>query len=219
MSAGVCADHPIRALRSVRSRVVRDTAVGLIGVWLLTSCAAPAAEPRAIALTGPASRAEPISGVDSCDELSSISAPDRLRAAAGLESRDLACLFPGPAFDVSSLGGKPTVINLWASWCGPCREEMPILQAVAESSDGDASFVGVVTRDDAASAASFLDAVGVTYPQLNDPEGGLLGELRSPGLPVTVVLRPDGSLLTTHIGPFEDEQQLTELIQSASRDG
>ena len=93
---------------------------------------------------------------------------------------------------------------------------MPILQAVAEDTAGEAVFVGVVTRDDPSTAGSFLDAVGVTYPQLNDPEGEFLGDLRSPGLPVTVILRPDGSLLTKRIGPFDDHKQLADLIASAA---
>lgn len=170
-------------------------------------------------MSPPASFAETIPGVAPCDVLARRDVRGTGATPSGaLDPRELSCLFPGPSLDLASLGGQPIVINLWASWCGPCREEMPILQAVAEDTEGEATFVGVVTKDDALSAGSFVEAVGVTYPQLNDPEGGLLGDLRSPGLPVTVVLRPDGSVLTKRIGPFANEQQLADLIASAASD-
>lgn len=190
----------------------------LTSPWLLSGCSADLTRQGADDVPQPATFAETVPGVEPCSVLTNRAVRGTVASSGALDSRELSCLFPGESFNVASLGGQPVVINLWASWCGPCREEMPILQAVAEDTAGSATFVGVATRDDAASAGSFLRAVGVTYPQLNDPEGGLLGELRSPGLPVTVILRPDGSVLTKHIGPFDDEQQLADLIASAASD-
>lgn len=96
--------------------------------------------------------------------------------------------------------GKPVVVNLWASWCGPCRKEMPILQAAHARYGERVQFVGVDTADGAEVAAAFLTKVGVTYPQLSDADATLLKHLRIPGLPVTVVIGADGCLVERHIG-------------------
>ncbi|GAB3668680.1 hypothetical protein GCM10027596_39850 [Nocardioides korecus] len=104
--------------------------------------------------------------------------------------------------DLSRLHGKPVLVNLWASWCGPCRKEMPILQA-AHTRDGQrVQFIGVDTADGAEVAAAFLTKVGVTYPQLSDIDATLVKHLRIPGLPVTVVIGADGAVVERHIGAF-----------------
>src|SRR3546814_15245519 len=62
------------------------------------------------------------------------------------------------------LSGAPVVVNIWASWCGPCRAEMPLLEQAASDYEGRVTFVGLASKDDRSSALSFLDDVGVTYP-------------------------------------------------------
>jgi len=110
------------------------------------------------------------------------------------------------------------LVNLWASWCGPCREEMPILQAAYERYGDRIDFVGVDTRDAAPHAAAFLRAMRVTYPELADTEGELLNQLRIPGLPVTLVLDSDGAVLDKHIGAFDgsDLEDLLSRVVSSS---
>ncbi|GAB3662715.1 hypothetical protein GCM10027596_24790 [Nocardioides korecus] len=105
--------------------------------------------------------------------------------------------------DLSRLHGKPVLVNLWASWCGPCRQEMPILQAADTRYGQRVQFVGVDTSDGAEAAAAFLTQVGVTYPQLADSDAMLLKHLRIPGLPVTVIIGADGAVVERHIGAFE----------------
>ena len=114
--------------------------------------------------------------------------------------------------------GKVVVVNLWATWCGPCREEMPILQAASEQFRDRVQFVGVVTKDSASSAAGFLPAVGTTYPQLLDVEAELLNSLRIPGLPVTVILDPAGTIVKKQIGAFEADDLdslLADLVEAS----
>lgn len=82
-----------------------------------------------------------------------------------------------------ALLGRPTVVNLWASWCAPCRKEMPALQAAAMRYDRQVRFLGVDTKDSPEAAAAFLRELWVTYPQAVDPEGLLLGDLRFAGNP------------------------------------
>lgn len=127
----------------------------------------------------------------------------------------LPCLTGGPVVNLAQLGGRPVVINLWATWCGPCREEMPILQDAYERLGEHVSFVGVNTKDDPDSAAAFLEAVGVSYPQLVDVDGQLLAHLHTPGLPVTVVLDPSGRVTNRHVGPLTSDE-LRDLVEAAS---
>ena len=189
--------------------VWRHSVVVTVATAALAACA-PGVDPAA---NGPARdgarksasaslpRHEPVAvrGVESCAAI-----PQDSVAAAATEDRlpplSLPCLVPGPAVDLSEIGGRPVLINLWATWCGPCRDEMPILQAAHLRHGDEVQFVGVDTRDSTEAAAAYLPEVGVTYPQLVDPDGDLLEHLRIPGLPVTVVLDADGRIAAKHIG-------------------
>lgn len=103
----------------------------------------------------------------------------------------LACLGRGPAVDVGSIEG-PALINLWASWCTPCREEMPRLQEAYERHGADVRFIGVNTRDSRGKALAFLRETGVGYEQLRDPNGRLLADVGTPGAPGHDRGRPGG---------------------------
>jgi len=157
-----------------------------------------------------------VRGVDSCETLAAMAtAGSPIVADDGLDPLSLACLQPGPAVDLSQMRGKFVVINLWATWCGPCREEMPILQEASERFGDDVQFVGVLTKDSVSSAAGYLPTVGTTYPQVIDPDADLLKSLRVPGLPVSVILDPTGAKVEQKIGAFETadlDALLTDLV-------
>ncbi len=142
-------------------------------------------------------------GVRPCSDLPVKARTDDVKGAS-LPSLSLPCLTGGPDVNLSRLGG-PVIVNLWATWCTPCREEMPALQDTFERYGNQVRFVGVDTKDDPHSAAAFLADVGVTYPQLVDPDGQLLADLRIPGLPVTVALDADGRVIKRHVGPLTRE--------------
>lgn len=116
----------------------------------------------------------------------------------------LACLGPGPAVATAGLGAGVTVVNLWASWCGPCRVEMPRLRQSAARLGSRAVFLGVDTKDTPDTAWAFLRDTGVHYAQVVDPDGSLLHGLRLPGLPVTYVLDRSGAIVFRHIGELHD---------------
>lgn len=104
----------------------------------------------------------------------------------------------------------PAVVNLWATWCGPCRKELPAFQAVADQLQGRVAVLGVNQGDDAAPAAAYLADIGVTFPQYLDADGDLTAELRITGLPATLFVAADGSV-EVHSGAL-DEAELLELV-------
>jgi thiol-disulfide isomerase/thioredoxin len=108
----------------------------------------------------------------------------------------LPCAAGGADVDLAGLRG-PAVVNLWASWCPPCRRELPVLQRFAERERGRVHVVGVVSNDDRSAAGALAEEFGLTFPHLYDREGRLMRALARPGLPVTVFV--DGSGRVRHV--------------------
>jgi thiol-disulfide isomerase/thioredoxin len=102
----------------------------------------------------------------------------------------------GQRFDLASTRGSVTVVNFWASWCGPCRAETPNLEALSkQTAASGVRFVGVNVKDSRAAAASFIRDKGVTYPSLFDDDGSLAASWPiAVGLPSTVVLDRQGRI-------------------------
>jgi cytochrome c biogenesis protein CcmG/thiol:disulfide interchange protein DsbE len=153
--------------------------------------------------------------VESCTKISQIS----MTAATStdrLPDINLPCLTAGPAVNPARLAGRPVVINLWATWCEPCRKEMPILQAAHQRYGARVQFLGVNTKDRPEWAAEFLQEVKVSYPQVVDSDGMLLNSLRLPGLPVTVVVDAHGDVSGRQVGQISD-QRLTDLVAGATQ--
>ena len=95
-------------------------------------------------------------------------------------------------------------MNLWATWCGPCRAEMPAFQTVSTEID-DVRFVGVNQGDAGDAATEFLDEVGVDFDQYLDPDGALTNALRVAGLPATFVIDADGTIVEVHNGALDED--------------
>ena len=73
--------------------------------------------------------------------------------------------------------GTPVVVNVWASWCAPCRAEMPLLDRAADEYSGRVTFIGVASKDSRGAAADFLEEIGVDYPSLFDASGDIRADL------------------------------------------
>lgn len=115
----------------------------------------------------------------------------------------------GSSLDLASLRGKVVVLNVWGSWCPPCRKEAPVLKKVSQDVGGkDVVFVGIDTRDSDAAAKAFLDNIGLTYANVVDPDGELLlafkGELNPNAIPSTLVLDKQGRVAARIVGGVEE---------------
>jgi cytochrome c biogenesis protein CcmG, thiol:disulfide interchange protein DsbE len=103
---------------------------------------------------------------------------------------------------LAALRGHPVVVNVWASWCGPCRTEMPALQRVALQRGRSVAFVGVNLKDNRAAARRFLQSVPLSYPSYEDPDGQIYNDYALAGAPSTVFYDAAGHKAFTHQGPF-----------------
>ena len=112
--------------------------------------------------------------------------------------------------------GRPVVVNVWASWCAPCRTEMPLLQEAAASYAGQAVILGVASNDDPAGAERFLKDLGVTYPNVFDASGEIRAGLGLTAYPTTYVFSANGRLRSRVAGGLS-EQRLAALIEDALR--
>lgn len=119
----------------------------------------------------------------------------------------------GTAFDLAHvLGHGPVAVNVWASWCDPCREEMPLLAHAAGTS---LRVVGIDEQDSSRSARAFASSRGARYPSLSDPDGKLLATLRmlpQDGVPSTLFVDREGRVAARVVGPL-DRRALTRILR------
>jgi thiol-disulfide isomerase/thioredoxin len=106
---------------------------------------------------------------------------------------------------LGELRGTPVVVNLWASWCGPCREEAPLLSAANRIYGDRVRFIGVDILDEPGSARDFMREYGWTYPSVYDPSGAIRDGLGLLGQPVTLFYDASGERVKTWTGPLSKE--------------
>ncbi|MEP6695822.1 MAG: TlpA disulfide reductase family protein [Pseudonocardiales bacterium] len=123
----------------------------------------------------------------------------------------LPCLGGGPPVRLAHLG-RPAVVNLWATWCRACAEELPVLAGVARTTHGRVVFLGIDTGDDPDSALDTLSVAGVHYPSLYDRRSQSVKRLGLPGLPATVLVRADGTVAYTKLGALSGADELRKLL-------
>jgi thiol-disulfide isomerase/thioredoxin len=196
-------------------------AVLLSGTLLLGACGssdAPSTEPTfggqrpsaETALDTPElAAAREAAGLDPCPETGDDAARDD-----GLPDVTLPCLGGGADVRLAGLRGRPHVVNLWATWCPPCREELPVLQAAHTALGDRVGFVGVDYADpDPAGALALAQRSGVTYPVVSDPDESLRKALSVIGLPQTVFVDPQGRVVATERTAYESEAELLAAIE------
>jgi thiol-disulfide isomerase/thioredoxin len=184
-------------------------AVVVLAASLLTAGCAQ----EALSAPGSGSTSTPASSrLSGIGEITSIPRGRRVPAPA-LSGTDLS----GRPVALSDFRGRVVVLNVWASWCGPCRAEAPGLEHVfAATRSLGVQFLGVDTRDDDDSARAFVRKFKITYPSIVDHDGGKLLPfarlLPVQAVPSTLVIDRTGQVAVRALTPLT-EQQLREAVQ------
>ncbi len=117
------------------------------------------------------------------------------------------------AAQLRALRGRPVVVNMWGSWCDPCRRELPLFQRQANTRGGKVAFLGVNVTDDRDNAVELLRAIPMPYPSFADPRSNIAtGRFRARVFPTTAFYDARGTL-TLRQGEFASEAKLAEAIE------
>jgi len=109
---------------------------------------------------------------------------------------------------IAALRGYPVVVNVWASWCVPCRQEFPVLQKLSARYGKGVAFLGVNSEDSSDAAATFLSEVPVPYPSYSDPGKDIYDAIGGiGGFPNTAFYNRAGEQVFIHPGPYRDDSE------------
>ena len=185
---------------------------------LLTACGGPGADDDQPTFGGGAApttdagqlgAAKKQAGIEDCP-----TADGTAPADDALPDLTLDCLGGGTPVRLAGLAGTPTIINFWASWCAPCREELPLLAKAHRTYRDHLRVIGVDFADSAPDAAIELARrSGVTYPLLSDPDSTTKAPLKVIGLPQTVFVDAQGTMVATERVAFRSYADLTAAIE------
>ncbi|MET9469386.1 TlpA disulfide reductase family protein [Streptomyces sp. NPDC006544] len=192
-----------RSRRSTPGRAVLLTAVALASAVTLTACGGSDGAGKSSGSAGG-------NYVTGPGGISTVARADRTEAPK-LDGETV----DGATLDTTTLKGKVVVLNVWGSWCPPCRAEAPYFANVSKdlaASGQEVAFVGLNTRDNSKqNAASFEETYGITYPSLFDPDGKLMlrfpkGTLNPNAIPSTIVLDKEGKIAARTLAAVNEEQ-------------
>lgn len=116
---------------------------------------------------------------------------------------------------LEALRGRPVIMNFWASWCGPCAIEHPVLEWGARSLGHRAQFIGVVFEDTEANALRYLARNGSSFPQLLDERGQVAVDFGATGVPETYFIDAEGRIVDKHVGPIS-QMELVQRVEQLS---
>jgi cytochrome c biogenesis protein CcmG/thiol:disulfide interchange protein DsbE len=126
-------------------------------------------------------------------------------------------LFNGGELTLSNLKGKPVVINFWASWCPPCRDEAPILEEVWQLyRERGVTFIGVDIQDKEEDARAYIEEFDITYPNGQDLDGRITIDYGVGGIPVTFFVDREGMIVSRWVGAINQNllvERLEELLK------
>ena len=133
---------------------------------------------------------------------------------------DLAKLNESGTGRLADYAGKVVLVNFWAYWCDPCREEAPLVERTHKAMlKRDGTVLGIDTRDASEDAAKFADEFGLTYPSLRDGSGDFSDEYSITGYPETFVLDREGKIAAARRGPITQEwvdEHVTPLLDESA---
>lgn len=146
-------------------------------------------------------------GLAACgDELTDVAVEPQLAA-----ERQPATTFDLPSLDgdgrvaLTDAPGKPVILNFWASWCGPCRTEMPVIQRYSRETPG-VRVIGLAVNDAPGDSRAFAREVGIDFELGIDRDGAIADRYSATGLPVTVVIDAEGQIASTWFGEIDRPQ-------------
>nr|WP_103502065.1 MULTISPECIES: TlpA disulfide reductase family protein [unclassified Streptomyces] len=198
--------------RGARRRSLLAATGFALSALVLTACAQPE--------SGAEGGSDGSSYVEGSGMVTEVPPEDRLPAPdlTGITTHD-------EPIALSDYAGQVVVLNVWGSWCAPCRAEAPNLAKLAEeTADQDVQFVGINVRDhDAANARSFDRSFGIDYPSFFDPKGRLILEfpantLSPQGIPSTLVLDREGRIAVRAVKALTEEE-LRSMIEPIVAEG
>ncbi len=118
----------------------------------------------------------------------------------------------GEPVKLSALRGRPVLVNFWATWCPPCREEFPLMvDAYAEHADDGLEILGVMHQDFADGARDFAADMGATWPILDDPQDAAYGDYLVVGMPTSFFIDADGVVRAFSLGGFSEDGLAAQL--------
>jgi peroxiredoxin len=149
-----------------------------------------------------------LSACDSSANHESTSTPTQTATPAPLTAPDFTLqILDGGSFSLSEQLGRWVVLNFWATWCEPCKLEMPDLQRIIHSYGDQVVLVGINLRETPTLVRAFAEAHGVQFPLLLNPDDKLLSDYLVMGLPLTVVVDPSGYVALRQFGPVDPDFQ------------
>lgn len=207
---------PVRSL----ARVVAGVLAGVLLVVLAACGAEQAGQPEQSGQSAAGEQGEsgPSSGGDrrvaGAEMLKACpSTPSKPPATNSLPDLSLPCLGAGPDIRLADLRG-PLVVNVWAQWCPPCRDEAPYLSELQKKAGDKVQLLGIDYADPRPElAVKFATEHGLDFPHLVDAEKSVQQPLKVGGPPVTVFVDKDGAVTYVHRGPLKSQDQLDQLVK------
>ncbi|MCA1823963.1 MAG: TlpA family protein disulfide reductase [Mycobacteriales bacterium] len=157
----------------------------------------------------------PMIATDPCPSADQLLPADARPAGERLPDLTLPCLGVAGSVPLRALGRVPTVVNLWASWCAPCRDEMPAFQRIYAAAHGRVRFLGVNTRDTQHDALAAIQHTGINYPSVYDARGRLRAALAAVAMPTTLIVSATGVVVFRQYGPVTPADLTAALADRA----
>lgn len=123
----------------------------------------------------------------------------------------------GETYALKELRGKWVIVNFWATWCIPCRTEMPIFQSIHEKYDSELVVLAINDNETAEQVADYREELDLTFPLLLNPPQEVLSKYKVLGLPITVIIDPQGLLVFQQFGEVdlgEFEETVAEFVEA-----
>lgn len=123
----------------------------------------------------------------------------------------------GGSESLADYRGRWVLVNFWASWCEPCRDEAPELERFQQRHGGaDFTVLGIDSRDLSGDGRAFVESYGLTYPQLRDGDGSAAGDWGTTGVPENFLVDPKGTVQLIVLGPITEQRLRDEVAPLVS---